>query len=93
MSQREEVTEVKSTRTARFTTCELCGTETREDEWNRELYEHDEVTISNVHKTHYPESGSTEGEAFDCCPKCFGKKVRPLLLGLGMKPRIVDLGY
>lgn len=89
----EDVPAVPATTRERKTrVCDICGKKNDPgsgSSWNHESYEHDHVKIASVHKTHYPEGGTTSGVAYDCCPQCFESKVGPALEAIGMKPRQV----
>jgi hypothetical protein len=71
--------------------CDICGSIADGDEWEKSsdgiVSKYTEVGIRIEQKEHYQDNSSSEGEEFDCCPKCFRDKVRQALLALGLKPR------
>lgn len=99
MAQIVETYEVPATTSTRTkTVCDLCGCddeargswhEKREDRY----FTRREVTIESTVNESYPECGSKEGVAFDCCPSCFEAKVVPALVALGLKIRDVDVSW
>ena len=76
--------------TSTLVICDGCGAESDDGRWNPQNFAHDSVKLMSRHKTYYPEGGSTEGVALDCCPKCFAEKVVPALAALGFKPREIS---
>lgn len=84
------------TRHRTVSVCDCCGAEqtpgepgwSAEAKWGRDA--HHEVKVESVHhEIGYEGDGGLKGIAWDFCPKCFDKKVRPLLETLA-KPRKVD---
>ncbi len=78
-----------STQTTRIITCDCCGRANEpggDDEWGDGWYHRTEVTVHIKKIVSYPEAGSSEGMFWDFCPKCFEKKVQPLLETIA-KPR------
>ena len=84
----ETKTERTVTDTHRVIVCDLCGKDLRAP-----CYEVSEVEIRCEEGSSYPEGTDVEGVTYDCCTKCFEKKVAPALAALGLKPRAYDRSY
>lgn len=81
------------------TVCDLCGAESKRDDWwyfyghrdpedNGNLQETEvKVVIRYTHGTSYPEGGNGKEYSVDICPDCFRKKLIPWLKEQGAEIR------
>ena len=69
-------------------TCDICGKETQcEKNWAAGPYNFDLVKVRRKHGTSDPDGGGTTTiVGFDLCPRCFTKKLVPMLRELGAEP-------
>ena len=86
------------TLTRKHMRCDACGKEQTNREWPAEQSDYEgsychaafEVTVPmTVRGVGYEGDGGREGVAWDFCPDCFEKHIRPLLETIA-KPREVD---
>ena len=85
--------------------CDLCGTmiadyiiddlDGRKINENELYAEENKPVIGMItYEVDYGDSGTTEGECYDICEKCYNEKVKPLLKKeLGLLPRKVKFDY
>lgn len=71
------------------TTCDLCGAEAKEGNWESSSYEVNEVeievTVRQKDGDNYPEGGWGTDYTVDMCPDCFKNKLIPWLESQGCK--------
>jgi hypothetical protein len=82
--------------------CDLCGyVDKRADHdgdgtihwWGGSSYDEEQITISRLHGSAFPEGASLERESFDCCAKCWEEKIKPLFAAAGANPRVEDKSW
>lgn len=76
------------TRVITKVTCDLCGKDCREAE-----FEVNRVEVEHSYGEAYPDGGTTTKVEFDLCGACFTEKLRPFLESLGARPRVTEVDY
>lgn len=70
-----------------YVKCELCGAQSRNENWSPGQYEVTDPDVTLEEGTHYPEGRSTTTIILDICPKCFKEKLIPWFISQGGTPR------
>ena len=74
--------------------CDLCGAESKGDDWDAGNFEvkETEVTVTVKHRAgeQYPEGGFGDGIEIDLCPKCFRNRLVPWLKSQGANIKYED---
>ena len=67
--------------------CDLCGTESKDSDWEAGIYKVNETEIKIIIKqkdgSNYPEGGSGTEYEIDICPACFKDRLVPWLESQG----------
>lgn len=73
--------------------CDLCGSQSKDDNWVKGTYEVDEISVSRITGVRYPEGGNVTVETFDICPNCWETKLVPWMKSQNASPRVKEIDY
>jgi len=81
--------------------CDLCGAKRSQmmesgggmvarDDWGKERFDVNEITIEHKTGMSYPEGGDSITTAFDVCPACWDTKLLPWMKSQGAEPHVTS---
>lgn len=94
MRVKEQKTYTNTITTVSRLVCDICGEQSKGDNWSKERYQVAESEVSLLTGDRYPDCGSEERLRFDICPACFLNKLVPWVKAQnGMDPEVEDCSW